>query len=236
MRTLFATAIVVCGLPLSAAESPRSPVDLESIPRTITAEPDYATDSPQYCLAVFGTHADQRVWLVRDGDRLFVDRNGDGALHEAPVALNKYRYFDINELHLQKYSQRYTSFRVYPLQGGTYRIRLKIKDRGLQYVGAMSSTRPKFADSAIAAPIVHFDGRMTLGQYGQLQTLPRYSEGKSYRVTSLKLMVGTPGLGEGTFAAFHCKCRRNKTLKGSIEFPTGGNAPLRVGIDYQMRG
>jgi hypothetical protein len=31
-------------------------------------------------LLVFGTDARDRVWLVHDGDTLFVDRNGNGDL------------------------------------------------------------------------------------------------------------------------------------------------------------
>jgi hypothetical protein len=31
-------------------------------------------------------------------------------------------------------------------------------------------------------------------------------------------MVGTPGIGEGSFAAYHCKCRRKKQLVGTVWF------------------
>src|SRR5262249_35481831 len=38
--------------------------------------------SPRYALLVFGPEARDRVWLVHDGDTLYVDRNGNGDLTE----------------------------------------------------------------------------------------------------------------------------------------------------------
>jgi hypothetical protein len=49
-------------------------------------------------------------------------------------------------------------------------------------------------------------------------------------------MIGTPGLGEGTFAAFHCKCRRNKTLRGTIAYSRGEQSPYVERVSYKMRG
>jgi len=45
-------------------------------------EPRYQTATPEYCLLVFGPEATTRVWVVRDGDTLYVDRNGNGDLTE----------------------------------------------------------------------------------------------------------------------------------------------------------
>jgi hypothetical protein len=56
--------------------------DLTRIERSIAKEPRYQTGTPEYCLLVFGPDADTRIWLVRDGDVLYVDRNGDGDLTE----------------------------------------------------------------------------------------------------------------------------------------------------------
>jgi hypothetical protein len=60
-----------------------SPDDLSKIDRAIAKEPAYQTQSPKYCLLVFGLKAETRVWLVLDGDVLYVDRNGNGDLTEA---------------------------------------------------------------------------------------------------------------------------------------------------------
>jgi hypothetical protein len=56
--------------------------DLAAIDRTIKKEPKYA-GQPRYCLLVIGPEAKDRVWLVQDGDTLYVDRNGNGDLTEA---------------------------------------------------------------------------------------------------------------------------------------------------------
>src|SRR4051812_11785143 len=41
------------------------------------------TQNPEYCLLTFGRDASTRVWLVQDGDVLYVDRNSNGDLTEA---------------------------------------------------------------------------------------------------------------------------------------------------------
>jgi hypothetical protein len=57
-------------------------VDLTQIERKIVKEPAYRS-KPKYCLLVLGPEAKTRVWLVQDGDTLYVDRNGNGDLTEA---------------------------------------------------------------------------------------------------------------------------------------------------------
>jgi hypothetical protein len=56
--------------------------DLTKIERKIAKEPAYQTKNPKYCLLVFGLDAKTKVWLVQDGDTLYVDRNGNGDLTE----------------------------------------------------------------------------------------------------------------------------------------------------------
>jgi hypothetical protein len=55
--------------------------DLSRIERTLAREPAYRL-KPRYCLLVFGPEAKTRIWLVQDGDTLYVDRNGNGDLTE----------------------------------------------------------------------------------------------------------------------------------------------------------
>src|SRR5260370_27748824 len=59
-----------------------SAADLAKVDRTIQKEPAYQS-KPKYCLLVFGPAARHRVWLVLDGDTLYVDKNGNGNLTEA---------------------------------------------------------------------------------------------------------------------------------------------------------
>jgi hypothetical protein len=79
MNTLrIAIALTYIGyltFPLAAA-------DLAKIERKIAKEPVYKSKA-KYCLLVFGPEAKTHVWLVQDGDTLYVDRNANGDLTEA---------------------------------------------------------------------------------------------------------------------------------------------------------
>jgi hypothetical protein len=59
--------------------TPATAADLSKIERTIRKEPEYKT-KPRYGLLVFGPEAKTRVWIVQDGETLYVDRNADGDL------------------------------------------------------------------------------------------------------------------------------------------------------------
>jgi hypothetical protein len=83
--------------------------DLSKIDRAIRKEPTYQSKSPKYCLLVFGPEAAARVWLVHDGDVLYVDRNGNGDLTEngerielakVPPRMESYAqyFFDVRNL------------------------------------------------------------------------------------------------------------------------------------------
>jgi hypothetical protein len=67
-------AVVLLGPPFARA------ADLDKLDRSIAKEPAYQTKSQRYCLLVFGPEAKSRVWLVQDGDVLYVDRDGSGDL------------------------------------------------------------------------------------------------------------------------------------------------------------
>src|SRR5262245_22765909 len=73
---IILTAFVMA---LSAAQA--GAADPSAVDRNIRKEPTYA-GKPRYCLLVFGPDARERVWLVHDGDTLYVDRNGNGDLTE----------------------------------------------------------------------------------------------------------------------------------------------------------
>lgn len=69
-------------LPLLLVTPASLATDLAKIDRTIAKEPAYRTKTPKYGLLVFGPEGKDRVWLVHDGDVLYVDRNGNGDLTE----------------------------------------------------------------------------------------------------------------------------------------------------------
>jgi hypothetical protein len=76
MRSIIGLALAVVLFSPAA-----SAVDLGKIDRTIHKEPHYQ-GKPKYGLLVFGPQAKTRIWLVQDGDTLYVDRNGNGDLTE----------------------------------------------------------------------------------------------------------------------------------------------------------
>ena len=77
MRSLYVLLAVTSAVVLAA---PAAAVDLARMDRSIGKEPIYESGEPQYCLMVFGLEAKVRVWVVLDGDSLYLDRDGDGDL------------------------------------------------------------------------------------------------------------------------------------------------------------
>jgi hypothetical protein len=71
---------LLAALVLSMACSSLTAAEPPAKDRAIAKEPTYETKAPRYCQLVFGPEAKQSVWLVIDGEHLFVDRNGSGDL------------------------------------------------------------------------------------------------------------------------------------------------------------
>ncbi|MFP6765742.1 MAG: hypothetical protein VB858_19080, partial [Planctomycetaceae bacterium] len=137
MKMYCCVTLLACAVPGFGADRPGkpTPVDLSRIVRRIEVHPVCRTDSPTYCLIVFGLEAVHRVWVVRDGDRLFVDRNGDGRVTESPlgpVALSGAEYVG---LELPDSGDQYTDLSVRFFSDHTCRLKLKTRDRGIQLVG-----------------------------------------------------------------------------------------------------
>jgi hypothetical protein len=79
VRENFMSARLLLAAFLAAAGTVTA-ADLAKVTRTIGKEPAYQTKTPRYLLLAFGPDAAERVWLVQDGDTLYVDRNGNGDL------------------------------------------------------------------------------------------------------------------------------------------------------------
>lgn len=179
--------------------------DLTKIERTIAKEPVYKS-KPKFGLLVFGPEARTRVWLVLDGALVYIDRNGNGNLTEpgAKVAWKgDLKTMALGSIHGTDGTLRCTvSLRKFPAS-----VRLTVFDevkRRRYLVGDPDSDPLVFADRPADAPVVHLDGRpaIDLSYYGQL---------------CLRVRVGTPGLGKGTFAALVLP---DVTPVAEIEFPS----------------
>jgi hypothetical protein len=177
---------------------PSTALDLARIERRLVQEPAYQSGAPKYGLLVFGPQAKTRVWLVLDGNTLYVDRDADGNLAGAgkavPLTGNRANAGDLAE---PDGRARHTRLRL-ERRGGHVRLMLQTGGKRMQFVGYDEDNPLAFADRPGDAPIIHFDGPLTMCLYGQP---PVFVPGQ---VAEIDACVGTPGLGKGTFAALQC--------------------------------
>lgn len=54
--------------------------DYAKIDRSLAKEPAYQSETPRYALLLFGREAPLRVWIVLDGETVYLDRDADGDL------------------------------------------------------------------------------------------------------------------------------------------------------------
>ena len=84
-------ATLSCLCPSGVAEGPASARDIE-LRSTPVKEPAYVA-TPKYCLLALDAAADVKVWMVEDGQRLFLDKNANGDLTDdgPPIEPSKAR-------------------------------------------------------------------------------------------------------------------------------------------------
>jgi len=209
LTQLRAAAAAVAVIPM-AGFATGDAVDLSTIERSIATEPAYETGEPTYCLLVFGNEAATRMWLVLDGDVLYADLDGDGDLTDADerltTAQNEYdmwgqRFFKIDRV------------REAAKQGETTEpdthsdLQIAFFDGDEETMSWLSvtvngkrrqSASAEFTDKVAEAPIVHFNGPLQA----------RLSDGADLTLsrsgpTEVYIEVGTPGLGDNTFASIN---------------------------------
>jgi RNA polymerase sigma factor (sigma-70 family) len=193
---------------------PQAPFpDLKQIDRTIALEPKYEKQ-PFYALLVFGPEAKKRVWLVVDGNTLYVDRNGNGDLTEAKKRIQESKKIEVAP---SMYTHM-NSFALGKVQGLQLQLDYWVRNRkfvpkenfdkkifddhekyGWEFAtlwrinadGTKSGQIPLcFCDRPRDAQICHLGGRLTFTlRSGADSSLVRNSD-----QSSLPLMIGTPGL------------------------------------------
>jgi hypothetical protein len=218
MRTdklLFAPLLLLAALPANAA-------DLSKIDRTLKDEPKYTSKAPTYCLLVFGEQAKTLVWLVHDGDVVHVLDSPDGkaAKKWRQVKRPQYGPFAIGDLFDEDGKKRYKNLRYFP-QHRRFRFMVNV-DSKFQSAGVDRRGSLAFAASAKDAPVVHFDGPLTLDLYHTQKPL------RSDVEEDLAVVVGTPGVGPGTFAKLYCDgYPQNCWPVAIIEYPAkDGGKPI----------
>jgi hypothetical protein len=265
-RSQFAfSAIVLFAMSLSAA-------DLAKVPRTIDKEPVYATKSPEYLLLAFGLEAAERVWIVRDGDTLYVDRNGNGDLTEPgeAVAVKKReggnsnedgRGFDVGDISVGGRVHKGVTVGTGPLtkMASTIlelpdaRALLRKNPNAQIAIVTMEVQHPKLKGPGVAgrvpvmvgpldldgmlvfaarpqdAPIVHVDGPLQVTCYFGRPTL------QLGRETDVVLMVGSPGLGKGTFTMLQYDQVIPPDFHPKLEITYSGAPPFKEQFELKER-
>jgi hypothetical protein len=199
-----------------------------AIPRVIVKEPVY-DGKPRYALLVFGKEAKTRIWIVRDDKWLYVDRNGNGDLTEPG---EKLPVGNVVDQIVEQDGTIHKNLYLYTMNDGKFRMRLGNNNRNArtQFVGWGRMETPTFGNRPDNAPIIHFNGPMTLDRYGPIYTFPRGDGGN--RAYKLRLLVGTPGLGAGTFASFSDLCSEKLgNLQADIDYPH----PTKPGETFRQR-
>jgi hypothetical protein len=203
--------------------------DLTKIARTIDKEPT-SQGKPKYCLLVFGPEAKTRIWLVLDGNVLYVDRNGNGDLTEKGerfVGGSEWRVGDITEVDGKT---RHTNLTVRFMKDlNSFLLYLDTAEKIHQEVGNEAG-RLQFAEKAQDAPIVHFAGPLTFVQRDRSGRPWQLNLGSGKEASfSFIALIGTPGLGKGTAAYCHHEDFETLKMVCEVEFPQQGSAEtLRV--------
>ncbi len=243
MRQLHPQSVIalVLGLLVGAGpvRSAENPVDLSRIERTIAKEPAYRSKAPKYCLVVIGRQAATRLWLVLDDDVLYVDRNGNGDLTDRGERFpekggSASLTFQLDEVIEADGKTRHTNLSVIC---GKESVCVMLTVAGL---GWQSADQVRFADRPQDAPIVHFNGPLTPRRYDPEQQAGRGAERllRGEKPTELAFTLGTPGLGEGTFAGIgNDHVPTDIFPVADIEFPgkAAGDKPIKARVVLTKR-
>jgi hypothetical protein len=223
-------------LTLLVAAPPALGVDLTKIDRTIAKEPVYQTKTPKYCLLVFGQEAKMRAWLVLDGNVMYVDRNGDGDLTGASKRVEakppERRVFELGPLSLAGSKIQYVVSEVGYYHSG--RLYIKVTHKGDFAHREVSwwniEDDFQFADRPQDAPIVHVDGPLTLKPMNKKQVFVRGDTPSRFPV-----MVGTPGLGKGTFTQLLLVFEEDPDGVAEIVFPHRDPASKSIVVKVTLK-
>ena len=217
---LFRSAPLLAGLLLSVGSL--SAADLSKIDRSIAREPAYRNGNPRYCLLVFGPEARFRVWVVKDGNDTYVDRNGNGNLCDPGERIEGSGCGTLTEPD----GSTHKNLRVFSWSKGM-RLTLDVKGSLKQFVGYDRETPLVFSASAKDAPIIHFGGPLEIRFYRDPPTLIPGEENE------IDLAIGTPGLGRGTLAAVGC-CNLPEKVQLRARFEAERKAGQRFAAEVSV--
>lgn len=219
---------------LLAASILQGATDLNKLDRTIGKEPRY-TNKPQYCLLAFGPEA-TRVWIVLDGKVLYCDRLASGNLDKPenrvlPEKSNDSEsVFAVPDVVASRDGAKRAKLTINAFADWTL-VTAEFDPRHRQTAGTDREGNLHFASTPKDAPVIHFGGPMLIQTNGDSL--------HAGRTTELYAMVGTPGIGPGSFAAMlHENLPKEAHLEAELQAsPTGrSQAPLHVMLDRRCCG
>ena len=228
--------------------------DLTKVDRTIKKEPAYQA-KPKYCLLAFGPEAKHRVWLVIDGDTLYVDRNGNGDLTEPGERIKAPAFVPSTHPLLRERSIEAGDICVGGLthtglvvsqaeyeRGVVHGVSINLDPRcyGLfadtngqrvkHHAGIDGQGQLALGDSPQNAPVVHFGGQLMLS----VRPDEKFRRGNDHGEVSFWL--GTAGLGPGTFAiTYHDLLPKDRRPLVEIRFPAKEARQQPVTWKYVLR-
>jgi hypothetical protein len=235
-------SVLVVTLTVGGWARSEGPVDLSKLDRAIKKEPSYQA-RPKYCLLVLGPKAETRVWLVLDGEALYVDTNGNGDLTEPGKRLKvatpnqdpaAFEETEITAADGAKHPFRFHLYGWFALRSGKddpqnpVEPSLDVTWKDGRRFGAWGDEQGAlvFAARPQDAPVVHVGGPLQMG-FEVRHPLTKKGDG-SYE---LNVGVGTKGLGKGSFAHLvYNVIPEAAHPKAILEFPnpTPGGLPVRV--------
>jgi hypothetical protein len=234
MARFFLPALI--WLALGAASA--SAFDLTKIERSLAKEPAYQSKQPQYCLLVFGPAAKSRVWLVRDGNVLYVDRSGRGDLTDMAKAVTgvpsgDWSWFEVGGLTEADGKTALGSLEV-AFAGPSALLRLRVRGGRPVSVDSIPDGALQFAGRPQDAPIIHFNGPLTFALAGPESLARNDKDG------SIAVLLGTPGLGRGTFSYVKYDDKlipNNARPVARIEFPSkvASGEPIHAQVKFRRR-
>jgi len=185
---------------------------LKKIDRKIRKEPVYGK-SPKYCLVAFGTEAKFRVWLVIDGDALYVDLNGNGDLTDKgekfKLVIDARGYSEtcqIGEITNPQSKQVHKDMTAYFWGDDRCRFYIDAAFENPKLPRLHGFCDATFASKAADAPVVHFGGSLKMSM-----SMATANDRPAFVVAS----IGTPGLGKGTYVDYSTSVFRH--LKGKLQ-------------------
>ena len=268
MRFAIAAVLLVASAAVAA--------DPPKIDRAVSKEPKYA-GKPVYALLAFGPDAAHRVWLVRDGDTLYVDKNGNGDLTDPGEAVAKTKprkgreddegkTFEVGDITVGGRTHKGLTVYATPLadyangdagklppvkaalekdkKAFTAVIRCEVDAPGVKgggtagrldmMAGWLDLNGPlQFAEKPADAPVIHFGGPLEVSFYGEV---PKMRVGRG---AEFVLVVGTPGVGAGTFAmlGYEDCIPKDAYPKAEIAFAPKkpGDAPVKELFEIKER-